>query len=140
MVLVRLVDPAAAYHFWGEIHIRILMLLQPVLLVGISILAFGWLEATLLIDRRWLYGTVVAVAMLATAPAAVQAVTHYDAGLFKIGRALNNYNSLLGKTLPALDVQSREAVLYYTIAIEIDTQANLIRTMLGPQWPDPPRR
>ena len=142
LVVVRLVDPASAYHFWGEIHLRVLMLLQPAVFVGLSILAIGWLEANLVIDRRWLYATAVVVAVLATAPAAVQAVTHYDAGLLRTGRMLNQYNSLLGKSLPVLDTQTREAALYYAIAIELDSQANLVGPMLGSQWqwPAPPRQ
>jgi hypothetical protein len=44
--------------------------------------------------------------------------------------------------LPALDIQTREAALYYAIALELDGQANLVRPMLGSQWqwPAPPRR
>jgi hypothetical protein len=142
LLVTHFVDPASAYHFWGEIHLRVLMLLQPVTFVGLSILAVGWLETNLVIDRRWLYATIVVVAVLATAPAAVQAVTHYDAGLLRTGRMLNQYNTLLGKPLPALDIQTREAALYYAIALELDGQSTLVKPMLGPQWqwPAPPRR
>jgi hypothetical protein len=142
LVATRMVDPASAYHFWGEIHLRVLMLLQPVTFVGLAILAIGWLEANLVIDRRWLYATIVVAAVLATAPAAVQAVAHYDAGLLRAGRMLNQYNALLGKPLPALDIQTREAVLCYAIALELDGQSNLVRPMLESQWqwPAPPRQ
>ena len=142
LVAVRLVDPASAYHFWGEIHLRVLMLLQPVTIIGLSILAIAWLAANLVIDRRWLYAATVVVAVLATAPAAVQAITHYDAGLLRTGRMLNQYNMLLGKPLPALDIQTREAVLCYAIALELDGQSNLVRPMLESQWqwPAPPRQ
>ena len=142
LVATRMVDPASAYHFWGEIHLRVLMLLQPVTFVGLAILAIGWLEANLVIDRRWLYATIVVAAVLATAPEAVQAVAHYDAGLLRAGRMLNQYNALLGKPLPALDIQTREAVLCYAIALELDGQSNLVRPMLESQWqwPAPPRQ
>jgi hypothetical protein len=141
LIAVRLVDPASAYHFWGEIHPRVLMLLHPAAFVGIAILAVGWLEANLVIDRRWLYATVVVVAALAATPAAVQAITHYDAGLLRAGRMLNQYNSLVGKPLPAsLDVQTREAALYYAIAVDIDSEMSLVQPMVGQQWqwPAPP--
>jgi len=117
------------------------MLLQPVTIVGLAILAIGWLEANL-VERRWLYATIVVVAVLAVAPAAVQAITHYDAGLLRAGRMLNQYNGLLGKPLPALDIQTREAALYYAMALELDGQPNLVKPMLGSQWqwPAPPRQ
>jgi hypothetical protein len=131
LVAYRLVDDASAYYFWGEIHLCILMLLQPAVFVGLSIVAIGWLGTNLVIDRRWLYATVVVVAVLATMPAAVEAITHYDAGLLRAGRMLNQYNSLLGKPLPALDIETREAILYYAIAFELDGQTKLVRPMLG---------
>jgi hypothetical protein len=89
----------------------------------------------MLIEHRWLYTTVALVAMLAASPAAVQAINHYDAGLLRARSMLNQYNSLLGRPLPPLHFEDREAVLYYAIALEFDGQPNLLRPMLG--WQDP---
>jgi hypothetical protein len=130
LVAVRLAPPAAAYHFWGEIHLRVLMLWQPILFVGLCILLVRWLEARLVIDRRWLYGLVIVVSALAVTPALVQAITYYDAGLNRFAGAVLSYSQLVGKPLPPLDTQAREAVLYFAISAEVDSQANIVRPML----------
>jgi hypothetical protein len=131
LVAVRIASPAAAYHFWGEIHVRMLMLWQPLLFVGVCVLLVRWLEARLVIDRRWLYGVVIAVSALAVTPALVQAITYYDAGLNRFAGTVLSYSQLVGKPLPQLETQVREAVLYFAISAEVDSQANLVRPMLA---------
>ncbi len=130
LVAVRVAPPAAAYHFWGEIHLRVLMLWQPVFFIGVCVLLVRWLEARLFVDHRWLYGAVIAISALAVTPALIQAIAYYDAGLVRFSSTLLSYSQLLGKPLPQLDTQTREAVLYFAISAKQNSQANIVRPML----------
>ena len=132
LVAVRVAPPAAAYHFWGEIYLRVLMLWQPVFFIGVCVLLVRWLEARLFVDHRWLYGAVIAISALAVTPALIQAIAYYDAGLVRFSSTLLSYSQLLGKPLPQLDTQTREAVLYFAIsAKQILRQTSFVRCWSG---------
>lgn len=130
-IVSRVAEAQAAYSFWAEIHVRVLMLLQPAILVGLAILAVRWLQDNLIIDRRWLYGTIIGLSALITVPVVAGALARYEAPLERIGQALYRYNSLFGQPLPRLDIETREAALYYAIAFEIDTARDTVRPMLA---------
>ncbi len=131
IVMNRIGDPYSAVVFWSDLVVRSLAMLQPAFFVGLTILAVRWVRARVVWDANRFYSAVVGLAILLAVPVAFRAVT--PTGLGRATEQISQISPYIGRPLPELRTQGRDAVLHYAVAFQLDTGQNVLGAMLARQ-------
>lgn len=73
IVMCRIADPLSALTFWSWLPIRLMMIVQPAVFVGLSILLIRWL-AIRTGAERWIYPIAITAAIAVSAPVSYRTV------------------------------------------------------------------
>ncbi len=128
IVMNHVGDPYSAVFFWSDLIPRSFAMLQPAFFVGLTILTIRWVRTWIAWDANWFYGAVLSLAALLAAPMAFRAAT--PAALGRATSEISQVSPYLGKPLPQLSTQAREAALHYAVAFQLDTGQNVLQPML----------
>jgi hypothetical protein len=115
-------------NFWSEAILRVLMLMQPVVFVGLAVLLIRWLEVRIPVSRRSLHLGMAALAIAVSVPVLSRAVDM--SGPARAVETVSSFNQLLAMPLSDLYIERLEAALYYAMSTEVDTGAHVLRPML----------